>query len=139
MNFKDCPLRNELKEGLRAYERETNLSPLSLIESLVERYLYDEGYLVTGAEYEEVAFPTKLNSISPHLHLSESGKFRVRKHINGVMYSYGTFDYDVAEEVHCFLEKKGWDTRYSNAHTKLKGIEQELFLLGEIKKDEGLI
>lgn len=138
MNFKDCPLRDELKEGLMAYERETNLSPLSLIESLVERYLYDEGYLVTGAEYEEVDFPTKLNKVT-NVYPTQWGKFRIMKDINGRSYSYGTFDYETAEEIRNFLETKGWDIRYSNSHTKLKGIEQELFLLGEIKKDEGLI
>lgn len=134
MNFKDCPLRNELKEGLMVYERETNLSPLSLIESLVERYLYDEGYLVTGAEYEDVDFPTKLNKVT-NVYPTPWGKFRIRREINGIRYCYGTFDYETAEKIRNFLENKGWDIRYSNSHTKLKGKEQERFLLEEIRRD----
>ena len=139
MNFKDCPLRHELKEGLEVYERETNLSPLSLIESLVERYLYDEGYLVTGAEYEEVAFPTELNNVSTYLHITENGRYRIRRKIGKRMEGFGTYDYEVAEEVCKFLEEKNWDIKYTNSQTKLTGKDHEMFVLNEMQKDgEGM-
>ena len=136
MSFKDCPLRNELKEGLMQYERETNLSPLSLIESLSERYLYDEGYLVTGAEDEVVPFPTELNK-PPLKYVSmdnRSGRYIIRKTINGKRYSYGTFDYDECVRVIEFLESKHWNPKYSISNTKLNGKKQVEFLFNMIEK-----
>ena len=120
------------------YERETNLSPLSLIESLIERYLYDEGYLVTGAEDEVVPFPTELNK--PPLKYAcinkRDGRYRILKKINGKQYAYGTFDYDECVRVIEFLESKHWDPKYSTSNTKLYGKKQVEFLFNMIEKGD---
>ena len=116
------------------YERETNLSPLSLIESLIERYLYDEGYLVTGAEDEVVPFPTELNKPPLKYVRNRSGRYALRKTVKGKLYSYGTFDYDECVRVIEFLESKHWDPKYSISNTKLYGKKQVEFLFNMIEK-----
>ena len=46
MKFNNYPLRNELKEGLLQYERDTNIPPHSLVESLIEKFLIKEEKII---------------------------------------------------------------------------------------------
>lgn len=137
MKFNDCPLKSELTEGLIQYERDNNISPLSLIESLLEKFLYDEGYLVTGAGDNVVPFPSNLN----HAHLKyttirENGNLQIRKDIGGKIYTYGAYkEYDIIKRIIEFLKSKDWNVKYSTMNTKLRGEKQIEFLLCEMEKE----
>ena len=138
MKSKNCVLKTELMEGLLQYERDTNLSPKSIIESLVEDFLYNKGYLTIGVEDNSIPFPDELNK---PLHLKytsnfRNGKLQVRKNIEGKGICFASCDYDTAKIIIEFLERKGWDLKYSIPQTKLKGEKQVEFLLNEIKKED---
>ena len=137
MKFNGCPLRNELKEGLLRYERDNNVSPHSIVEDLIEEFLYKNKYLVIGAGDEEVPFPSELNK--PHIKHAEiraNGRVQIRKTLNGTKYHYGTCNYEDAVMFIDFLKSKGWDVKYSTSQTKLKRQKQLDFLLNEIKKEQ---
>ena len=137
MKFNNCLLRNELKEGLLQYERDTNVSPHFLVESLIEKFLYKHGYLTVGFDDEELPSLTEL--INPHIKhttVRENGKLRIEKMIDGVHGFYGTASYDEAKIIVDFLISKNWDLKYTTRNTKLKGQKQIDFLLNEIKKEK---
>lgn len=137
MRFNNCPLKNELKEGLLQYERDTKISPFSLVESLIEEFLYKKGYLVVGAADENVPFPYELNKPSiPYASLNNSGTYRIRKSIGGKKYYFGGCDYEDAKVIVEFLERKKWDIKYTTKKTKLKGKKHIKFLLNEIEKEK---
>ena len=108
MKFNNCPLRNELKEGLVQYERDTTISPFSLIESLVEEFLYKKGYLVIGAVDEVVPFPTELNHPRiPYTSEKSPNVFYFQRWIGNNSITYGSFcedRYEDAKKVYEFLE-----------------------------------
>ena len=140
MKFNNCPLKNELKEGLLQYERDTNIPPHSLIESLIEKFLYKKGYLVVGAGSENVPFPCELNK--PPLHhatLNRNGKYIIRHTINGTRYHYGYCTYEEAIVIIDFLEEKNWDVRYSTKYSDYKGRKHIDFLFNEIEKESNLM
>lgn len=140
MKFNNYPLRNELKEGLLQYERDTNIPLHSLVESLIEKFLIKEEYLIIGAGDEVIPFPTELNE--PHLkytNIRSNGKLRVRKYVNGKLYTYCTCDYKNAKPIITFLESKDWDLKYSASRTKLKGEKQVDFLFNEMEKESELM
>lgn len=134
MNFKDLPLKNEIKEGLLKYGKDNNAQPFNIIESLVEEFLYKNKYLVVGVGDKEVPFPQELNK--PHISFVEKnhGKYRVRRRINGYRYNFASCDYEEARLIVEFLESKNWDLKYSTKESGLNGREQVEFLLGEIEK-----
>ena len=140
MKFNDCPLRDELRQGMAQYERDTNVSPLSLIESLIEDFLYKQGYLVVVGD-EEVPFPTEL--IKPRLphttFKSSSKKWCIQKRYGKTIVAYAYFEedrYEEAKKVIQFLKSKNWDLKYSIKQTKLSGKEQFDFLLSEVEKEK---
>lgn len=137
MRFNNCPLKNELKEGLLQYERDTKISPFSLVESLIEEFLYKKGYLVVGAADENVPFPYELNKPSiPYATLDNNGKYTIRKTVDGKIYYFGFCDYEDAKVIVEFLERKKWDIKYTTKKTKLKGKKHIKFLLNEIEKEK---
>ena len=140
MKFNDCPLRNELKEGLLQYERDSNISPHSLVESLIEDFLYKNGYLIVGAGDKEVPFPTTLNKPRlPNTSEKSPKKWYFQKWIGKNMITYGSFSneqYEDAKKVHEFLERNNWDTKYSRKTTGLTNDELFEFLLNEAEKEK---
>lgn len=137
MKFNDCPLRNELKEGLLQYERDTNISPFSLIESLIEEFLYKNEYLVVGVGDKEVPFPAELNQTRiKYARPRKNGHVQIRKQINGRVENFGNCCYSDAEILIKFLESKNWDIKYSTKKTKLRGKKQIDFLFNEIEKEK---
>lgn len=136
MKFNNYSLRNELKEGLLQYERDTGVSPHSLVESLIEKFLYKHGYLTVGFDDKEL--PPLSELIKPrikHTTVRENGKLRIEKMVNGIHGFYGTCSYDDAESIVDFLIRKDWDLKYTTSNTKLKGQKQIDFLLNEIEKE----
>jgi len=139
MKLKNCPLRNELKKGLLNYERDNNVSPLSLIESLVEEHLYKKGYLSIVQSDEIVPFPTQLNNPPiKNVFLRENGKYQVMKFINGRKQNFMSGTYEEAKEVASFLKRNGWDLKYSTSQTKLRGQKQIDYLFEEMEKEKEL-
>lgn len=140
MKFNNYPLRNELKEGLLQYERDTNISPHSLVESLIEKFLIKEEYLIVGAGDEDVPFPTELNH-PPIKNVQDrgNGKFQIYRRIDGIQYRYGTGKYDEVKILVEFLKSKNWDLKYSTIRTKLKGRKQIDFLFSEMEKESELV
>ena len=139
MKFNNYPLRNELKEGLLHFERDTNVSPHFLVESLIEKFLYKRGYLSIGFDDKEL--PSLDELIKPrikHTTMRENGKLRIEKMVDGVHGFYGTCSYDEAKIIVDFLISKNWDLKYSTSQTKLKGKKQINFLLTEIEKEREL-
>lgn len=141
MKFNDCPLRNELKQGLLQYERDTNISPLSIIESLIEDFLYKNEYLTVGGGDEEVPFPTEL--IKPRLphttFKTANKKWYIQKRHGKQMSYYAYFEeerYEEAKMIIEFLKGKNWDLKYTMKQTNLSGNEQFDFLLNEIEKEQ---
>lgn len=140
MKFNDCPLRNELKEGVFQYGRDNSISPLSLIEKLLEEFLYKKGYLVVGVVDEDVPFPAELNQPRiTHAVPTRSGRFEIRHMHDGKNWHYGVCDYEDAKILVEFLKHKNWDTKYSTSQTKLKGKKQIDFLFGEMEKESELM
>ena len=140
MKFNDCPLRHELKEGLLQYERDTNISSHSLVESLIEDFLYKNDYLTVGFDNEDVPPLSELIMPRPkYTQIRPNGKLKVHKHVNGKMYVYCTCDYGDAKPIISFLESKNWDLKYSTGQTKLKGKKQVEFLFNEIEKENELM
>lgn len=139
MKFNNCLLRNELKEGLLQYERDTNISPHFLVESLIENFLIKEEYLIVGAGEGDVPFPTELNQPKiRYANRTPNGKFEIRKTKGGKNLHFGRFNYNDSKIVVEFLESKNWDSKYSTSQTQLKGKKQSDFLFKEIEKENEL-
>lgn len=137
MKFNEQSLKSELVDGLLEYERDSNISPFSLVESLIEKFLFKKGYLSYGAGDNEVSFPSELNKPPiPYTTLNRNGKYLVRKTINGVRYHFGFCDYGDAKIIVEFLEKKNWDLKYATQYSEYKGKTHINFLLNEIKKEK---
>lgn len=133
MTLEEVPLRDELKEGLIKYAEDNNLSPLSLLESLIEDFLIKKEYLVIFDSDAPVEFP----ALSPikNIFLRKNGKFQVMKSINKNRMNFMSGNYEEAKTVVEFLESKEWDSKYSTSETGLRGKKQIEFLFDEIKKE----
>ena len=140
MKSKNYDLKTELMDGLCKYGRDTNLSPKSIIESLVEDFLVKKGYLVISDPEEFVSFPSELNKPPiKNTMVLPNGKLRIRKRVDTFQYSYCTANnYDEAKTIVDFLENENWNPKYSTKQTKLKGNKQLEFLLNEIEKENEL-
>ena len=141
MKFNECQLRDELVEGLIQYGRDANLSPSSIIESLLEEFLCKKGYLVYGVGDEIIPFPAELNQITlKHTYDRGNGTLRIYCSLKGnKKANYGsTNDYNEAKIIVDFLECKNWDLKYSTSQTKLRGRKQIDFLLNEIEREKEL-
>lgn len=139
MKFNEQSLKDELANGLLEYERDTNLSPFSVVESLIEKFLFKKGYLSYGAGDNKVSFPCKLNQPRfKYTRFRKNGKLQVRKQIGGKVYNFGICEYGEAEMIIEFLKSKNWDIKYSTFQTKLRSKKQIEFLLNEIEKENEL-
>ena len=133
MKSQSYKLRPELNEGLVKYGEDNNLSPISIIEELVEDLLCRKDYL--GIEIESI--PSKIEKIKNANYRNECGAYRIRKSIDGRRFVYGqTKSSIVAKDIVHFLESVNWDTKYSTSGTGLKGEAQINFLLSEIEKQK---
>ena len=124
MNSQGYKLRTELEEGLQKYGESNNLSPLSIIEKLVEDFLCDEKVLCVSV----VESPSKIEKIKNANYRKECGAYRIRKSIDGKSPIF-------AKEIINFLESKEWDIKYSTKKTGLKGVAQINFLFNEMEKE----
>lgn len=131
MKSQNYKLKPELNEGLIKYGEDNNLSPLSIIEELVEDFLCSKDYL--GIEIESI--PPKIEKIKNANYRNECGAYRIRKSIGGRRFIYGqTKSSIIAKDIVVFLESVNWDIKYSMSVTGLKGEAQINFLLSEIEK-----
>lgn len=131
MNSQGYKLRTELNEGLIKYGEDNNLSPLSIIEELVEDFLCRKDYLCST--FEPVSQEIEKIRYADYDKRSES--YGIRKSIKGQRFRFGASKSPViVKEIICFLESVDWDTKYSVKNTKLKGTKQINFLLDEIEK-----
>ena len=130
MKSQTYKLRNELDKGLRKYGEDNNLSPISIIEDLVEDFLCSKDYL----EMSFASVPSKPEEIK-NASYRERGGYQIRKTIKGKLIWYGSCKSPViAKEIVSFLESVNWDEKYSSKKTGLKGDNQINFLLEEMEK-----
>ena len=132
MNSQGYKLRTELEEGLQKYGESNNLSPISIIEKLVEDFLCDEEVLCVSV----VESPSKIEKIKNANYRKECGAYRIRKSVDGKRIVYGQTKSPIfAKEIINFLESKEWDIKYSTKKTGLKGVAQINFLFNEMEKE----
>lgn len=135
MNSQGYKLRTELNDGLVKYGEDNNLSPISIIEELVEDFLCQKDYLYStfepcSSEVEQIRYAN---------YDKRSKAYTIQKSINGKDYGYGTSKSPViVKEIICFLESVGWDIKYSTKNTRLRGTKQINFLLNEMEKEKKL-
>lgn len=123
-------LRTELDDGLRRYGEDNNLSPISIIEELVEDFLCSKDYLHFQLEPSH----PKIEKIKNAQWLR--GEYQIRKGIKNKRLTYGSSKSPtVVKEIINFLESKNWDVKYCSKNTGLKGVEQINFLLSEMEKE----
>ena len=136
MNSKGYRLKSELEKGLRKYGEDNNLSPISIIEELVENFLTDKEYLSINPLLEKVDDP--IEKIKYASFEKKWGRYQITKQVNGKKYHYGSITQgaSIAQELVDFLESVNWDTKYSTKETGLKGIEHINFLLSEMEKEK---
>ena len=133
MTSENYRLRDELDEGLRKYGEDNNLSPISIIEDLVEDFLCRKDYLQFQAE------PThsEREKIKHAYWRKDNCSYQIAREINRIKYTFGhTKSSVVAKEIISFLNRVNWDVKYSVKNTGLKGDEQINFLLNEIEKEK---
>lgn len=132
MKSQSYKLKPELDNGLMKYGEDNNLSPISIIENLVEDFLCRNDYLCAEVEIG----PAKIEKIKNATYRKEIGTYRIRKRINGKREEYGsTKSPMVAKDIVVFLEGVNWDSKYSISETGLKGEAQINFLLSEMEKE----
>lgn len=132
MKSQSYKLNPNLDDGLRKYGEDNNLSPLSIIEELVEDFLCRNDYLCAEVEIT----PVQIEKIKNANYRKEIGAYRIRKQINGKREEFGlTKSPIIAKDIVSFLETVGWDIKYSMSCTGLKGPDQINFLLNEIEKE----
>ena len=127
-------LRTELDDGLRKYGEDNNLSPISIIEELVEDFLCNNDYLSTTFEL----IPSKPEKIKYAYWRKDNGSYQIAREFERIKYTFGhTKSLAVAKEIISFLKSVNWDVKYSTRNTGLKGEDQINFLLSEIEKKGG--
>jgi len=132
MNSQGYKLKPELDNGLIKYGEDNNLSPISIIEELVEDFLCRNDYLCA----EPIIGPVKIEKIKNANYRKDIGAYRIRKRIRGKREEFGMIKSPrVAKDIVFFLESKNWDIKYSTKSTGLKGAEQINFLLSEMEKE----
>lgn len=131
MNSQGYKLRTELNDGLVKYGEDNNISPISIIEELVEDFLCQKDYLCStfepcSSEVEKIRYTN----------YDKRGKvYNIQKSITGGKYNYGSSKSPViVKEIICFLESVEWDIKYSTKNTGLRGTKQINFLLNEMEK-----
>lgn len=133
MKSQSYKLSPELNEGLVKYGEDNNLSPISIIEELVEDFLCHKDYL--SAEIEEI--PTKIEKIKNANYRKDVNSYRIRKRIQGKREEFGaTKSPRIAKDLVAFLESEGWNLKYSVNNTGLNGEDQINFLLNEMENQK---
>ena len=131
MNSQGYKLRTELNDGLVKYGEDNNLSPISIIEELVEDFLCQKDYLCSTFE----PCSSEVEKIRHTNYDKRSKIYTIQKCITGLKYCYGSSKSPVIiKEIICFLESVEWDIKYSTKNTKLRGTKQINFLLNEMEK-----
>ena len=132
MKSQSYKLNFELNEGLVKYGEDNNLSPLSIIEELVEDFLCRKDYLCTTFEPVSVT-PEKIKYAD---YDKRSKSYGIRKSINGKRKRFGASKSpSVVKDIILFLESVDWDIKYSVSNTHLRGADQINFLLSEMEKE----
>ena len=123
-------LRNDLDEGLRRYGEDNNLSPISIIEELVEDFLCSKDYL----HFQIGQNNSKIEKIKNAKFDKRSGAYQIRG--GSPRKTYGSSKSTaVVKDIITFLERKDWDVKYCSKNTGLRGVEQINFLLSEMEKN----
>lgn len=135
MNSQKYILNSELDKGLKKYGEDNNLSPLSIVEELVEDFLIKKGYFTINITMEPKG-EQPIEKIKYAGYESKKERYQIKKHINGIQYNYGSITQgaSLTKELVTFLESVDWDTKYSTKETGLKGTAQINFLLNEMEK-----
>lgn len=124
-------LRNDLDEGLRRYGEDNNLSPISIIEELVEDFLCSKDYL----HFQIGQNNSKIERIKNANFDKRCGVYQIRG--GSPRETYGSSKSPaVVKDIINFLESKDWDVKYCSKNTGLRGVEQINFLLSEMEKNE---
>ena len=122
-------LRTELDDGLRKYGEDNNLSPISIIEELVEDFLCSKDYL----HFQIGQNNSKIEKIKNAKFDKRSGAYQIRG--GSPRATYGSSKSPaVVKDIITFLESKEWDVKYCSKNTGLRGEDQINFLLSEIEK-----
>ena len=133
MKSQSYKLNPELNNGLIKYGEDNNLSPISIIEELVEDFLCRNEYL--GVEMEST--PPKIEKIKYADYDKRSESYGIRKSINGKRKRFGASKSPrIVKDIIKFLESKDWDLKYAVSNTGLMGEKQINFLLGEMEKEQ---
>lgn len=137
MKSNSYKLPSNLDEGLRKYAESNNLSPISIINELVEDFLIKENVLTIPLVISEKEEPAPVEKIKHASYSPSKGSYQIRKRVGKMDYGYGTVHHaGLAKELVKFLESENWDVKYSTNETKLNGVKQINFLLKEMKKKE---
>lgn len=136
MNSKGYRLKSELEKGLEKYGEENNLSPISIIEELVEAFLTDKEYLDVSPLIEKEETP--IERIKYAFYDKTRNRYQIIKTVEGKRHTYGSITQgaSLTRELIDFLESVNWNTKYSTNETGLKGTEQINFLLNEMEKEK---
>ena len=131
MKSQSYTLRTELDEGLRRYGEDNNLSPISIIEELVEDFLCSKDYL----HFQIGQDNSKIEKIKHAKFDKRRGTYQIRW--GSPIKTYGSSKSPaVVKDIITFLESKEWDVKYSTKNTGLRGVEQINFLLSEMENDK---
>lgn len=131
MKSQSYTLRTELDDGLRRYGEDNNLSPISIIEELVEDFLCSKDYL----HFQIDQNPSKIEKIKNAKFDKRVGSYQIRG--GSPRETYGSSKSPaVVKDIISFLETKNWDVKYCSKNTGLRGVEQINFLLSEIEKEK---
>lgn len=130
MKSQSYTLRTELDEGLRRYGEDNNLSPISIIEELVEDFLCSKDYLHFQLDQNN----SKIERIK-NANYRRCGSYEIRG--GSPRKNYGSSKSPaVVKDIINFLENKDWDVKYCSKNTGLRGVEQINFLLSEMENDK---
>ena len=131
MKSQSYTLRIELDEGLRRYGEDNNLSPISIIEELVEDFLCSKDYL----HFQISQNNSKIEKIKNAKFDKRSGAYQIRG--GSPRETYGSSKSPaVVKDIITFLKSKDWDVKYCSKNTGLRGVEQINFLLSEMENDK---
>ena len=93
MILNNYKLREDLAEVLEQYERDKNISPILIVENLLEKFLYDEKYIIVDSEAEVVKTPKDIYS-------ERKSRFKVIRMSRCCRLYYGDYDFG------CFKKKE---------------------------------
>ena len=133
MKSQSYKLKPELNNGLMKYGEDNNLSPLSIIEELVEDFLCRNDYLCVEVEVSQ----PKIEKIKYAEYDKRVESYGIRKTIDGKRRRFGASKSPrIVKDIIHFLESENWDSKYSTSNTGLYGEDQINFLLSEMEKEK---